>query len=118
MIDNYLDTNVFTKDTHQLLATSSYHPPHTFKGIIKSQILRYHRISTLVSEFDNSCSTLFKALKNRDYNSRKLRKNKADTLQDIANKLEPKRPMPPHIKHKMDSCLRPAINRDAYAVNT
>ena len=33
-----LDTKVFFKptDTHELLHKKSYHPPHTFKGIIKS----------------------------------------------------------------------------------
>ena len=105
MADNYLDTKVYTKptDTHQLLETTSSHPKHTFKGIVKSQIMRYHRISTQVSDFDNSCSTLFKALKQRGYNGRKLRKSKADTLRDISKKMEPSRPMPKHIDHVMGS---------------
>jgi len=33
-------------DTHQLLHGSSYHPKHTTKGILKSQILRFKRISS------------------------------------------------------------------------
>lgn len=43
-----LQTRVFFKptDTHQLLHGSSYHPKHTTKGILKSQILRFKRISS------------------------------------------------------------------------
>jgi len=46
-----LCTRVFFKptDTHQLLFGSSCHPRHTTKGILKSQILRYKRISTRAS---------------------------------------------------------------------
>ena len=38
-----LDTKTFFKpvDTHQLLHKSSFHPKHTFAGILKSQILRF-----------------------------------------------------------------------------
>ena len=40
------DTKVYFKptDTHQLLHKSSFHPSHTFKGILKSQIIRFNKI--------------------------------------------------------------------------
>lgn len=58
---NFLDTTVFFEnekdckrlwtrahfkptDTHALLHKLSHHPPHTFQGIVKSQILRFYRI--------------------------------------------------------------------------
>lgn len=92
---NFLDTTVFvhttdnnttlqTKtyfkdtDTHQLLHHSSYHPTHTFKGIVKSQVLRFKRLSSFKSDYDQACHTLFNSLKNRGYNRRKLRKTKLD----------------------------------------
>jgi hypothetical protein len=39
-----LETKVFFKptDTHELLHKWSFHPKHTFKGIVKSQFLRFH----------------------------------------------------------------------------
>ena len=38
-----LDTKIYFKptDTHQLLHKASFHPKHTFKGILKSQIMRF-----------------------------------------------------------------------------
>lgn len=41
-----LDVKVFFKqtDTHVLLFKTSFHPKHTFAGLITSQLLRFHRI--------------------------------------------------------------------------
>ena len=60
-----LDTKVFFKptDTHELLHRSSYHPKHTFRGIVKSQIERFHRICNNKHDFDEACTILFSALK-------------------------------------------------------
>ena len=83
-----LDTKVFFKptDTHELLHKSSYHPKHTFKGIVKSQIIRFHRICSSKSDFDNACKTLFSAIKQRGYASSFLRKIKRDTIQSLNSK--------------------------------
>jgi hypothetical protein len=80
-----LDYKVFFKptDSHQLLHKKSFHPPHTFKGIIKSQIIRFHRNSSDRKNFESACSTLFKALKPRGYSTRFLRKIKSETLHDL-----------------------------------
>jgi len=46
-------------DTHQLLHASSHHPKHTTKGILKSQFIRFKRISSIRFDYDKSCSILF-----------------------------------------------------------
>jgi hypothetical protein len=97
---DYLDTTVFKDptdpsrllakvffkptDTHQLLHKQSFHPRHTFKGILKSQIIRFHRICSLKSDFDEACSLLLKSLRRRNYSQRWLRSVKAETLKQIA----------------------------------
>lgn len=99
---NFLDTTVFfepinathksmltkvffkTTDTHSLLHKTSYHPKHTFKGIIKSQIIRFHRISSRFSDFQQATQILFKSLRNRGYSKRFLRSIKNSTLAALA----------------------------------
>jgi len=77
-----LDTKVYFKptDSRQLLHKKSYHPKHTFKSIIKSQILRYYRICSGKPDFDNACTGLFQSLKQRGYSGRFLRTVKTETL--------------------------------------
>ena len=78
-----LDTKVFFKptDTHELLHKSSFHPKHTFAGIIKSQLIRYWRICSDTYNFDLACSTLFTALRvKRNYGRRFLRQLKSSTV--------------------------------------
>jgi len=80
-----LDTKVYFKptDTHELLHKSSYHPPHTFKGIVKSQIIRFKRICTSDSDFNEACQILFSVLRKRGYSYSFLRKIKRDTLYSL-----------------------------------
>lgn len=80
-----LDTKVYFKptDSHQLLHKNSFHPKHTFKGIIKSQIIRFHRICNNKSDFEEACATLFKALRPRGYSLRFLRYIKSQTLKEL-----------------------------------
>lgn len=82
---NCLDTKVYFKptDTHQLLHKASYHPKHTFSGIIKSQILRFYRICSNQKDFKSATSTLFSALIPRGYSKRFLRKITIETLQTL-----------------------------------
>lgn len=67
--DHKLDIKVFFKptDTHALLFKTSFHPKHTFAGIIKSQLLRFHRICTQQTDFGAAVKILFSALSNRGY---------------------------------------------------
>lgn len=84
-IDNKttLLTKVYFKetDTHQLLHTESFHPKHTTNGILKSQLLRFKRISSTYENYSEACYILFNALKDRGYSSSKLRKMKRDVWQ-------------------------------------
>lgn len=84
-------SKVFFKptDTHQLLHKNSFHPKHTFSGIIKSQILRFYKISSRKEDFEESCKILFHALGPRNYSKRLLRKIKNDTVRHIERNLEP-----------------------------
>ena len=69
------DIKVFFKptDTHALLHKSSFHPKHTYKGLVKSQLLRFNRICTNKSDFDSAVHTLFRALRGRGYSRSFLR---------------------------------------------
>lgn len=53
------------KDTHALLHKLSYHAPHRFRGIVKSQILRFYRICNREVDFHEATTTLFKSLKKK-----------------------------------------------------
>lgn len=80
-----LDTKVFFKptDTHQLLHKESYHPKHTFRGILKSQILRFYRNCSQKVDFDKACAFVFHKLRQRGYSERSLRYIKSETLQKL-----------------------------------
>ncbi|KAG7467708.1 hypothetical protein JOB18_018490, partial [Solea senegalensis] len=81
-----IETKVYFKptDTHALLHKSSYHPKHTFKGIVKSQIIRFHRICSMSPDFHQATSTLFHSLRKRGYSKRFLRTIKSTTLASLA----------------------------------
>ena len=70
-----LDIKVYFKstDTHALLHKNSFHPRHTFKGIVKSQLLRFKRICTRHEDFMEAVKVLFKALLKRGYGRSFLR---------------------------------------------
>ena len=96
---DYLDTTIFKDqhnpsilrskvyfkptDTHQLLHKKSFHPKHTFKGIIKSQITRFHRICSFEDDFERAWSILYNALNKRNYSKRMLRKLKSETIRNL-----------------------------------
>ena len=96
---NFLDTTVYKypfdnsilcakvyfkpTDTHALLQKKSFHPKSTFKGIIKSQILRFSNICTLKNDFHDACTILYKALLKRKYSKRWLRKVFHDIKDEI-----------------------------------
>lgn len=71
-----LDFRVYFKDTdtHSLLHRHSFHPKHTFRGIIKSQLLRFKRICTQNASFLSAVNILFQALRQRGYSRTFLRK--------------------------------------------
>lgn len=68
--DTYtLQSKVYFKDTdtHQLLHTESYHPKHTFKGLVRSQYIRFKRLSSTREDYIHTCKILHLYLKNRGY---------------------------------------------------
>jgi len=73
-----LQTKVHFKptDTHQLLHRSSFHPQHTFKSVIKSEFIRFKRISSTYSHYSFASSILIHSLTSRGYNKSLLRKQK------------------------------------------
>jgi hypothetical protein len=87
-----LQTRVFFKptDTHQLLHTKSFHPKHTFTGVLKSQVLRFKRISSTFEDFSLACKTLFAAIEIRGYSRSKLRKMKRDIWSNNLPQKDPK----------------------------
>lgn len=74
---NKLDIKVFFKetDTHALLHKTSHHPKHTYAGLVKSQLLRFHRICSDKEDFKRATKTLFAALYTRGYSRSFLRKS-------------------------------------------
>ena len=73
---NKLDIKVFFKptDTHALLYKTSFHPKHTYAGVIKSQLIRFRRICTKEEDFVEATKILFKALRKRGYSRTFLRR--------------------------------------------
>lgn len=82
-ITHKLEIKVFFKptDTHALLFKTSHHPKHTFLGIIKSQLLRFHRICSRGEDFQEATRVLFRALARRGY-SRSIRRRADKTYLD------------------------------------
>ena len=83
--DNVLEAKVYFKptDTHQLLHKVSFHPRHTFPGLIRSQVTRFWRICSFPEDVHTACQILFQALAKRNYPKRKLRQLKNDTLRKL-----------------------------------
>lgn len=77
-----LSTKVYFKptDTHQLLHRDSFHPKHTTRGILKSQIIRFLRICSDPQDFKEACQVLFQVLQTRGYSKRFLREVKSQTI--------------------------------------
>ena len=75
---NSLLTKVYFKptDIHQLLDKTSFHPKHTFSGILKSQITRFYRICSEPSEFEKAWSILYEALSKKKLLQKMDAKNK------------------------------------------
>lgn len=95
--DKKLATKVFFKETdrHALLHKSSYHPAHTFRGLIKSQLIRFHRICSYPDDVEEATNILFSALKHRDYAKRFLREIKSEVNSGFHN-IQPLTNTDPH----------------------
>ena len=69
-----IQTKIYHKptDTMQLLHKSSFHPHHTFSGLIKSQIICFHRLSFQHENFLHSWKELVNVLDSRGYKNGSL----------------------------------------------
>ena len=78
--NNTLLTKVFFKptDIHQMLHKHSFHPKHTFKGLLRSQIIRFFRLCSN----EKDC-ILFQALCKRNYSKRWMRGIKGKTVREL-----------------------------------
>lgn len=61
----------------------SFHPSHTFKGIVKSQILRFARICDSYTDFNHSFHTLKASLLHQGYSRIFLRRCKSEVLRHM-----------------------------------
>ena len=79
-----LQTKVYFKptDTHQLLHKHSFHPPHTFKAILRSQFIRFKRISSGREDFEEASDILSRVLRARGYTRRLISHVKNDVWQN------------------------------------
>jgi len=76
--DEQIRTRTFFKatDTHQLLHSTSFQTKHTFNGLVKSQFIRFKRLSSTRIDYENSAKILIKHLSKRGYNNSTMRKLK------------------------------------------
>lgn len=83
-----LQTRTYFKptDTHQLLHTDSFHPKHTFKGLLKSQLIRFKRLSSTKDDYDTTCKELFSHLTKRGYKYNIMRKLQANIWHQYTDK--------------------------------
>lgn len=88
-----LATKVYfkTTDRHALLHKTSYHPKHTYEGLIKLQLIRFYRICTYRDDVEEAINILFEALSHRGYTKQFLRKIKADVNATFQNHYEYRR---------------------------
>jgi len=82
-LNNQLATKIYRKptDSLRLLHPFSFHPPHTYKGIIKAQILRYIKLSTLPQDFQQTYNTLKTSLISMGYTRNIIRQCKKEAFQ-------------------------------------
>ena len=81
----YLDYKTYFKPTcsHDLIRNDSFHPKSVGPGVIKSQIIRFHRNSSRPEYINSTCRTAFLNTHKLGYSKRKLRKIKTDTLHEL-----------------------------------
>lgn len=108
-----LGTRVYFKptDTHALFHKSSYHPKHTFRGIVKSQLIRFKRICTAEEDVESATRTLFKVLRSRGYGRTFLRNIRTEVRGSPRQELRPARKEGPQHLVPFVSTFSPASRR-------
>ena len=77
-----LDFSLFSKptDSHLILPPSSHHPPHTFRGVVYSEILRFATHSSSRSAFDTTFSGISPVWRSQGYSRSLIRSAKQRAL--------------------------------------
>jgi hypothetical protein len=72
--NTHFNTKIYFKptDTHSLLSTSSFHPSHTTRGILKSQFIRFKTLCTTHLDYKTACTTTILSLLKRGYKYKKM----------------------------------------------
>jgi len=109
----FLRTGVYFKltDTHQLLHRTSFHPSHTFHSIIKSQFIRFKRLSSTFEDYQLASCILTKALRARGYPLSTILKYKRDIWHNypITNTDKPKTPPEPTYSEPSPDNILPVV---------
>lgn len=127
-----LQTRTYFKptDTHQLLHTHSYHPKHTFSAILRSQFIRFKRLSSTYEDYKSSSQILTSVLRTRGYSRRLINKTKRDiwhnynqaTTAEAINAANSKHLLPivtyyDTLQHKINKEWRDEINKNSIISN-
>lgn len=77
-VGNQIETETYFKptDTHQLLHKASYHPAHVTQGVLKSQFIRFKRLSSNRQAYNQTCKVLHSYIRHRGYNRYKFNRLK------------------------------------------
>ena len=83
----YLHTKIFfkTTDTHQLLHPTSFHPPTCHIGVLKSQLIRFFKLSTNPQDYFLTSKILYHALSTRNYNWTTFKKIRNQIFNRLTN---------------------------------
>ncbi len=107
-----LESQIFFKqtDSRRLLDSQSYHPAHTSRGVIKSQILRYRRLCTRKRDAVKATHSLFHILKDQGFSNTTLNKIEKEVFDDPEpDRLKPKRPPTVPLIATWDERMKPIV---------
>ena len=99
-------TELYSKSSasFQYLHRTSFHPPHTFRSILKSQLIQIRRICTGINDYWNHSQQFITFFKSRGFHDTILNK----ICQDIAN--TPRRNLFRNINGTLSMLCSPQIN--------
>lgn len=114
---SHLRTRLYSKptDSHLILHKSSFHPPHTFKGIVKSQILRFARLCDSRTDFSSAYRILKAAIVSVGYSNSFVRQIKKAVLQTL---FWPRSVLSPFIAKGYHPCLGPRCKTCSHSKST
>lgn len=123
-----LDTKVFTKstETYQYLDRNSAHPLATFKGFIKGEVLRYARLCSNISDFQEKKDSFIEKLLMRNYSRDEIESATSaikHTERSALLTTEPKTKVPPlvfkvtYTPHVRTTHIKNALTKHWYLIS-